>query len=501
MTETQPTIPGSEHRPSGAYRPTPSKPATLNPKLPQPAPKPAEEAKEESTPPLGISPDWPKEVQDAARNMFDHLRANYVFSRDKSDYWRRTKDNTFARTPQEDLKRHLRKEGFPVMAQLVPGQIGSARLFDEAIVFLQDHSFVTTVFNLSGHRPGILRTREGKGVLIPDGMRPMKSSPGDCGETLHFLFDLLGESQLPYFLAWMKSAVEDYSSGNPDGWRSSHMLGLVGPAGCGKSMLQNLISEWIGGGEADPYDMLIGSDRGRFTQDLANAAHWRMEDKAPIHKISQRMHYSENVKHHCVTRVLDVHAKGRDKIHLPTFRRITISCNEESDAQTNLPFLTEGIRDKLIILQCSKVETLTADYHANITRFRNEMSAFRHYLLKEHVVSQELKQGGERMGFREYINPDIEQAMKDANPVKRFEELFDLIFFPPGRDEAGPIRKTAAQIQQQMTSHEQYGRLAQQILPSSNACGSFIRTLKQEKPQRFRMTNPKGITHWTISPP
>jgi hypothetical protein len=52
-----------------------------------------------------------------------------------------------------------------------------------------------------------------------------------------------------------------------------------------------------------------------------------------------------------------------------------------------------------------------------------------------------------------------------------------------------------------MTSHDQYGRLAQQILPSSKACGSFLRTLKQEKPQCFKMTTPKGITHWSISPP
>lgn len=110
MTETQPTIPGSELRPSGAYRPNQSKPATPNPKTPTAGPKSAEESKDASTQPLGISPDWPKEVQDAARKMFDHLRANYVFSREKSDYWRRTHDGTFARTPQEDLKRHLRKE-------------------------------------------------------------------------------------------------------------------------------------------------------------------------------------------------------------------------------------------------------------------------------------------------------------------------------------------------------------------------------------------------------
>lgn len=499
MTETPTAKNPRNGPPLGAYRPkaAPPTPASSKP----PAPPKADPTPEPNGPALGISPEWPKELQDIAAKMFAHLRTNYVFSREKSDYWRKTQDGTFARTPQEDLKRHLRKEGYPIMAQLTPGAIGSARLFDEAIVFLQNHCHVATGFNLSGHRPGILRTREGKGVLIPDGMRPMEAKAGDCGETLTFLFDLLGEAQLPYFHAWMKCALEDYASGNPDVWRSSHMLGLVGPAGSGKSMLQTLITEWLGGGESDPYDMLLGSDKGRFTQDLANAAHWRMEDKAPIYKISQRAAYSENVKHHCVTRILEVHAKGRDKIHLPTFRRISISCNHESDAQTNLPVLTEGIRDKLLILECVKVQTLSGDYQANITRFRNEMPAFRHFLMKEHVVAPELKEGGERMGFREFINPEIEREMQDSNPTKRFEELFDLIHFPKDRDEAGPVKGTATEIQQRMTSHDQYGRLAQQILPSSTACGNFLRTMKREHPQRFKMTTPKGTTHWTISPP
>lgn len=462
-----------------------------------PAPKPAALATDE------FDEVWDPAIKDSVKKLHEHLRQRVVFNREKSDYWRRTPDETFARTREEDLRRHLRKEGFEVGKKIYPERQAQASptLFDEAVVFLQNHCSVCTVFNLSGHRPGIYRTREGKAVLVPDGMRDMEAKEGPIPNTMAFMSGVFGEEQLPYVFSWLKTALEDYRTGDPDAWRSSHLLCLVGPAAAGKSFFQTLFTELMGGGDAPPNDMLKGNDAGKFNQDLANSPHWRMEDCQPIHKLSLRIAYSENVKHHCVTKMLSAHAKGRDKIQLPTFRRITISLNQEPEPMTNLPLLTESIRDKLLILQCSKTELLGNDYAANLARFRLEMAAFRHWLLNVYRIPSELREGGERMGFRHYVNPGIEELMEDTNPSKRFNELLGLILFPRNRDEVGPVRGTATQIQQRLTDDQTYGGLARQLLSSSTACGNYLRMLQRENPARFVVTRPHGTTHWSISPP
>lgn len=445
--------------------------------------------------PLEPAMDFPAEVIRANA----YLRENVAFSRDKSDYWRKTADGTFARTREEDLKRHLRKDGFFVGTCYTPG----ITLFDQCITYAQDNCHVATVFNLAGHTPGIYTTREGRRVLVPDGMRPMETAEGEFPETQRFLSELFGEFQIDYALAWLQSALVDLKTGHPDSWRSSHLLCLVGEPGCGKSMFQTLVTELMNGGEADPYDMLMGSEKGKFTQDLANAPHWRMEDKPPIFKLQARAAFAETVKHHSVSKTLEVHAKGRDKIQLPTFRRMTLSTNEDSSALTVLPALTSGIIDKLLILRCSKATNLGPDYYANISKFRREMPAFRHFLLHKYRVPEELRADADRMGFRAFINEDVRAWLDDSDPKKRFLEILDAVLFPD-EDKDGPtvpFRGTATDIQQRLCSDPKWGVMARQLLPSSNSCGHLIRDIAKDAPDRFKETRPKGVSHWTIDPP
>jgi hypothetical protein len=429
--------------------------------------------------------------------LHEYLRDNVAFSRDKCDYWRRTVDGTYCRAGEADLRRHIRKDGFFVETPLD----GGIKLFDHAITYVQDNCHVTTVFNLAGHRPGIFSTREGRRVLVPDGLRQMALGEGDFPETRELLEGLFGEDQIDLVLSWLQSAVTDLVSGEPDRWRSSHLLCLVGPPGCGKSMFQTLVTEWLNAAEADPFDMLVGSDRGKFTQDLANAAHWRMEDKPPIYKLQVRASFAEAVKHHSVSKLLDVHAKGRDKIQLPTFRRMTLSTNEDSDALTVLPVLTPSIEDKLVVVRCGKATNLGPDYLANITKFRKEMPAFRAFLLRDYRIPEALLERGTRMGFREYINPTVRELMEEFDPKKRFVEILDLVLFQADDGPRLDWEGTATQLQQKLTDDGKWGAMARQLLPSPNICGQFVRDVARAHPERFRNVRPKGRTVWTISPP
>lgn len=442
----------------------------------------------------------PEEYRQALDAFLEFLRANVVFNREKREYYRKTPSGAFSPVGETDLKRFLKTKGFSLS---MPREFSSNKvtLFDDGITFIQDELTVSAAFNLSGHLAGTVTLQSGKRVLIPEGVSAKDIAPGDPQITLRFLGDLLGEEQQFYFLAWMKHALKDYRSGNPDAWGPHPVLCLVGPPECGKSLLQVLITEWIGGGYANPYDMLAGNDNGRFTLDLALASHWAIEDKPGFLNSKARAAFTQNLKHHAVGTVLEVHGKGRDKMQLPTFRRLSISCNEDADSLSILPILNQSTRDKLLVFKCCPARDLGHDRAAIIGRFRSEHAAFRHYLLHRWQVPEDIEDNGSRMRFRLYIHPDVESVMLDSNPENRFLELVNLCFFSgTGIDVMTEQRGSASEIHSRMTSGDHVAT-ARNLVPSAQDCGRMLSNLCASMPNRFSRKNHSGSMAYTICPP
>lgn len=440
----------------------------------------------------------PKENKVSGLVESDALLKNAIdsvaYNQDKQDYWRLTGEGFYVKASERNLARHLRRAGMALDTPVETKQDAPLHkkhtLFDEALCQIQDHRGVDCVFDLAGHKPGLFRTNDGRSVLVPRGTRPIVPVRGRIPNFEKLFDELFGGSQSVCVMAWLKVALQDIRTFDPESWRHSQMLVLVGARQCGKSFFQDLITLLLGGSMADPYDLLVGNSQ--FSKDTAEAAHWKMDDKPPIRNLAKRMEFGANVKHHCVSSLTDVHGKGVNKLVLPTYRRITLSTNEEPEYLSVIPPLDDSMADKLMIVHCSKA-AMIEDYKENRSRFVREAPAMVDFLQNVFKIPDELR--NQRTGVNAFVNPTIREMMADSDPKTRLSELIDLVLF---KNDDGPWKGTAAKFQSELFADPSFGSLARQILPHSSEAGRLLRLLQLDDGRRFSDTKSKNTRTWLI---
>src|SRR5262249_29583083 len=130
--------------------------------------------------------------------------------------------------------------------------------------------------------------------------------------------------QRPYVYAWLKFAVEALWAGQR---RPGPVLILPGPRDCGKSLLQNLTTELLGGRVKKPYRYMSG--RTDFNGELFEAEHLMIEDEAPSTDLRSRRAFGTHIKSFAVNETHSCHAKNKQALTLKPFWRVTISLNDE----------------------------------------------------------------------------------------------------------------------------------------------------------------------------
>lgn len=445
-----------------------------------------------------IEPPVDRAGYDATDTLLTFVRDRIAYNQDRGDYWRKTDAGQFVKASETDLKRHLRRAGYDLFSN-VDGRFQFTR-FDNAICYAQDHAAVAAVFDLAGHRSGVFTSDGGRRVLIPTGAKLISPVKGSVANFQRLHVELFGEGQIDRVLAWTKCALEDYYSLTPVRWRHSQLLCLVGPPKCGKSFWQILLTRLFNAGEADSWPTLTGGDAGKFTKDLAEAPHWLMQDKAPFRNLANRAQFTANAKTHLVSSTLDVHAKGRDKMTLPTFRRVTLSTNDDADYLTVIPNLDDSMRDKLLVVKCGKA-TMLPDFQANLARFVAELPAWIYHLLYDYKVPVEMTD--ERMGVVAWCHSDIEGQLRESDPAPRLLELIDEVLFRDDRGERTdcPLKLSATEVQARLVCDPKFGSIARQILPASSVCGQLLAKLAKEHPKRFDKKTIHGSPKWTICAP
>lgn len=455
---------------------------------------PSSSAADNSLLPFSVSPSLKEPPAYIAGDpLLSYVRERIAYNQDKGDYWRKTDAGLFVRARELDLRRHLRRAGHDLISTANSG----ITRFDNAICYAQDHAAVSAVFDLAGHGAGVFTSDSGRRVLVPAGANLIAPVKGSFVNFQRLHEELFAEEQIDRVLAWTKCALDDYYTLKPTSWRHSQLLCLVGPTKCGKSFWQVLLSRLFNANEADPWPMLTGSDAGKFTKDLAESPHWLMQDKAPLRNLTRRAEFTANAKTHLVSSMLDVHAKGRDKTILPTFRRMTLSTNDDADYLTVIPNLDDSMRDKLLVVKCGKA-TMLPDYQANLARFVAEMPAWIHFLRHEYKPPVEL--ADDRMGVIAWCHPDIEAQLQENDPAARLLECIDQVVFRDHNGEANgdPIKLSAAEIQATLTGDPTFGPIARQILPASSVCGQLLAKLAKQYPKRFEKKFLHGSAKWWL---
>ena len=416
------------------------------------------------------------------------------FDNRKSCYWLKLeKPVRFLSLDSRNVKLHLRRAQFKVD----PEDDWGLKAGDNLLVVAQIENSVDYAGPLAGHKAGPFKAQDGSRVLVTSDVQPVAAEKGDPEHLEKFLTQLFGSEQLPFVMYWLKVARESLLTGD---FRPGQMLCLAGPSACGKSLFQSLVTEFLGGRMAKPYRYMTGDTQ--FNHDLAAAEHLVIADEQASVSIGARREFGAKVKDLTVNLEMSVHAKGRDAVTLPTFRRLTLSVNDEPENLMILPPLDDSILDKVMLFKCTPAK-VGKDRLRVWKTFTRELPALAYYLEKLRIPE---KWQDDRFGVKAYHNPDLLQIVTGLSPELRLLDLIDEVLFTKRQGESHEefaerleegFEGTAVELEKSLrTSAFQFA--VEKLLHFSSACGVYLARLASKMPDRFQQTKNKGRTLWKI---
>lgn len=409
-------------------------------------------------------------------------------------YWLKLQCNRFLNLDSRNVKLHLQRGGFEVDRELDTGM----KAGDNALVVTQIDRFVDYAGPLSGHKTGLFTAAGGRRVLVTSETEPVKPAKKAHAPFLEqFIGELFGD-QSHFALYWLKLA---WTSLVKSDFRPGQLCVLAGPSNCGKSFFQVMVTELLGGRSGKPYRYMIGETS--FNSDLAAAEHLVIEDENASSDIRSRRTFGAAIKDFTVNTQMSVHAKGREAITLPTFKRVTLSVNDEPENLMILPPLDNSILDKVMLFKCTPAK-LSEEREENLSLMRRDLPGLA-AMLKELRIPPRWK--CPRFGVRAYHNPELLELLADISPESRLLSLIDEVLFKRRTGEshedfrertAEGWRGTAVELEKELRSSA-FTFAVEKLLYFSSACGVYLSRLAQKFPDRFEQRRNNGRTGWQIN--
>lgn len=421
----------------------------------------------------------------AEEDCSNSIKAYYDIPR--KEYLIRTSSCWIHQT-ESQFKRRLRQAG--ISSKPMDGSLTSPA--DEEILRLQDHHAIDYAGPLAGHREGIY-VQNGHRILVTRGPELVEPVPGDFSvlrDTFEaVLLDPVYPDQLNVFYGWLRVGTESLLSGNH---MPGQALAIAGPVGCGKSLLQNLLTVMFGGRCAKPYAFMSG--RTEFNAELFRAEHLIVEDEAPSTDYRARRSFGSFIKQLTVNVDQRLHAKGRDAMMLRPFWRVTISLNDEPEDLHVLPPIDASLADKLIILRAFKrnlpMPTGTGDEKARFwSALCAQIPAFMHWLLNDYSIPDSLV--SDRFGVTHFHHPDLIGKLHSTSNEAEFLSLLDGCIRLPFMDTASALE---AQLRQSA------GRQVDKLLCFSGAVGTYLSRLANQPNPRVIKRRNSDANRWEILP-
>ena len=358
---------------------------------------------------------------------------------------------------------------------------------------------------LAGHKAGIFEDGGGKKFLALDqaqGVFDKLEKHPDPAWFIAFIQELLPEGQATYFLYWLAFSLRALRAGD---MRPGQVVFLAGPGGCGKSLLQLIITEILGGRSAGPLRYM--TDLTPFNADLAGAEHWMIEDPGTTTDIRTRRNFGSKIKEATVNRNFSIHGKTKTAITLPLFRRVTISVNDEPENLAIIPPLEPGINDKLFLFHCARASASFDAYRnaagdidqaKNWADIRAEVPAIRAWLLKQfNKVPKAMRD--DRFGIKAWHHPELTEELSGLSPETRFLQLIDDVIFSPNGPDLEPEFKSS-DLEKLLRKSEMSFEV-EKILRFTGACGTYLGKLSKSSDRISKRKVHGGTTLWTITPP
>lgn len=418
-------------------------------------------------------------------------KALAYFDASRGCFWVQNSRGEWIQHTEAAYKRILKHEAF----HQITDKEALAVTIDRHIMREMRENDVVFCQPIGGYPAGVHEIM-GQRVLCTTGPKLPKPKDGKWPTFRRFVEQLLGE-HAGVFYSWMKAALRSLYAGPP--FRPGQMLVLAGPAGCGKSLLQNIITELLGGRVAKPYRYM--TDRTTFNSDLVGSEHLMIEDEPASRDLRTRRHFGSQLKNMIAGEGQSLHRKGRDALTVTPFWRITLSVNDEPENLLVLPPLDESIDDKITLMTC---QPATWDYDPNDIRERQrrrasmtaEIPAFLRFLQQHHIPARQVcpRYGVKRFHDEKLVNA-IRQLQEEMQLWSIIEEVG--IWGLDGESFIG----TANELETKLLGADRFGRV-KNVLYYHTACGVYLARLMKIYPDRIRFTEHKNSRRqWEITHP
>lgn len=409
----------------------------------------------------------------------------------RGGFWTQNTRGEWIPFSESSLRRMLKLTHFPHLLE----KEALMKRVDQALLELQTTADVAYAGPIAGYQSGFHEIC-GQRVLVTSGPNLLKAKQGTWPNFRAFVEQLLGD-EVRIFYGWIKAALRSLYSGPP--WVPGQMLAVAGPAGCGKSLLQNLVTELLGNRSAKPYRYMIGDTD--FNFDLVSNEHLMIEDEAASTDLRVRRHFGSQLKNMMANEVQRLRRMRLDALSVTPFWRITISVNDEPENLAVLPPIDESLKDKITLLRAYPI---TPPFEADDIKARNawraklsaELPAFMFWLRSYRVPAAMVNV---RYGVSAFQNAELVEALQDLSPERRLMTLIDGLQI--WDVDGNPWEGTANELEERLLEKDRLGRVAK-LLYFSSACGTYLGRLASQIPDRISKAKLPGVsTKWKIDPP
>lgn len=409
-------------------------------------------------------------------------------------YWVKDKQQTWIPNELSSLKMRLARLGYPTTK-------GDKLLSmaDEYVLAIQDQRAVQYVGPLAGFKAG-LHQMGGYRILVTHSYETPKLAKGDWSmlrgviERMLDNGDEFKQVQSVYFYGWLKLAMEALLSGN-------HTLGqalvLCGPKCSGKSLLQFIITQALGGRSSKPFRYMMGGTT--FNRELFGAEHLMIEDEVVSLDMRGRRAFGAQIKQITATTNHSCHGKQMEAVTLAPFRRLSISLNEEPENVAILPPLDDSIEDKMQLFRVSlHPMPMPTDTPEGVAAFKEAIQAqiphMLEWLKNEFEIPKELKMS--RYGIQNYAHPMLRAIIDGLAPHTRILYLIDRTIFGDDQSLLEWVG-TADDLHHMMVTGE-YRYQAKQMLCYPSAMGTLLGQLAKSRHDRVKKSSRSDHQLWTI---
>ena len=413
------------------------------------------------------------------------------FDSSRGQFWHKNSRGEWIQLSEGSIKRILRYETYVSE----PNKDLQAAKIDCHLMRMQREDDVAYAGPIAGYASGI-HTVCGARVLVTSGPRLLQRKEGRWETFKRFVETLLGP-HVRVFYGWLRAALISLYSGPP--FRPGQMLAIAGKAGSGKSLLQNLITELLGGRAGKPYRYMIGDTS--FNSDICAAEHLMIEDEAADKNRSVREKFGGMLKNMIVNEVQSMHRKGRDALPITPFWRVTITLNDEPESMMVLPPINEDLKDKITLLRASPFDP---PYAADDIKARNawrvqlssELPAFMQWLRTFRVNPANVNV---RYGVNAFHDAKLLREIDELSHESKLLTLIDTLqIWNLERDD---WQGTASELEARLREKDSKG-LVREVLTFSSACGVYLGRLSHRFPDRIQKVEMKDTANqWIVKPP